>query len=295
MFFGADRPFVTAMSYLNDIRGAGQRSKDAESLANSLEQARRACELRGFRQRMNAARIALRRYRFDLARRNIQVAESIRLAEMEKRGSFPGLVAGLRTEAKELLRAVALSEEGGILATGDAEIVRSRPVRGGASEARAGAMSLKEALEGTDLVANLRAGMDRPILRINVFRGWEDWPVEIQREHWTEVSNAVLGAVETAFPERIVPGERYHIEFVVSDEPAFSIVDADKQGRREVFCEGPSVLFLDVVVLSSDLSDVYLDYPGPSRELFVPGGKTLKFPGLGALLKRILPEPVPAC
>lgn len=294
-FVGADRPFATAMSYLNDIRVAGQWSKEAESLANSLEQARRASELRGFRQSMNAARIALRRYRFDLARQNIQVAESIHLAEMEKRGSFPGLVAGLRTEAEELLRAVALSEDVGILATGDAEIARSRSVRGGSSESRAGAESLKEELEGTDLAANLKAGLDRPIVRINVFREWEEWPVEIPREHWTEVSNAVLGAVEAAFPERLVPGERYHLEFVVSDEPPFSIVDADKQGRREVFREEPSVLFLDVVVLSSDPSDVYLDYPGPGHELFVPGGKTLKFPGLGALLKRILPEPVPAC
>ena len=67
-FAGTDRQFATAMSYLNDIRAAGQWPKEAESLANSLEQARRASELRGFRQSMTAARIALRRYRFDLAR-----------------------------------------------------------------------------------------------------------------------------------------------------------------------------------------------------------------------------------
>ena len=159
MFFGADRPFVTAMSYLNDIRGAGQWSKDAESLANSLEQARRACELRGFRQRMNAARIALRRYRFDLARRNIQDAVSIHLAGMEKQGMFPELVGGLRSEAEELRKAISLSEKEGIIATGDAEIARASPA-GRSSESNAGAKPLKEEMDGTDLAAKLRVGLN---------------------------------------------------------------------------------------------------------------------------------------
>ena len=150
-------------------------------------------------------------------------------------------------------------------------------------------------MDGTDLAAKLRVGLNRSFVRIDVFREWEDWPVEIPREYWTAVSNAILDAVETTFPDRVSPGERYHLEFVVSDEPAFSIVETDKQGRREVFRDEPSVLFLDVVVLSSDPSDVYLDDPGSIHESFVPGGKTLKFPGLGALLERLLPEPVPAC
>lgn len=93
--------------------------EESSALAAMIARMRDILDLRGFRYYAEKARYQIRRYNFAEAKRSTELAVSVHLEKMEKKGLFPDLVTDLRKEAEDLKCATELSEKNLYLATGD--------------------------------------------------------------------------------------------------------------------------------------------------------------------------------
>ncbi len=280
-YVGAEGCLNGASAYLQDIREAGKMDEESSALAAMLARTRDVLDLRGFRYYAEMARYQIRRYNFTQAKRSAELAVSMHLEKMEKKGLFPDLVADLRKEAEDLKRAADLSEEKLYLATGDREIARTR------RSDRTAPKSLKKELAKTNLVRTLKKALDEPFVRIFIIGNWGELDTEIPKEKWGDLFDTLRAAEKARFPENMKPVQRVHFEFVLSDTQGFDVLTAAQDGRHEVFRDSPAILFLDLVFLHGEPNDAYLDFPGCLEELFTPGGKTIKFPGFRDFLGRV--------
>ena len=292
-FMAVSGPQRIADAYLQDVRGAEALTAEMKAEANELESRIRtmirAGDIRGFRYYIGRARYHMRRYLVADARQDLENAERSYLAKMERAGAFPELVPLLREELEETRRALDVPGTRLFDATGDAEIARNPPKPSAPSRHR----TLKKELNATDLVGNLKRGLNGSFVKVQLVEGWMGPLYSAPKEQWEKLFDCLRGAVAAKFPEELSNRRTYHIEFVLQDDDRYDALAAEKEGRRDVLVNPPGILFLDVIVPPGSPDDAYLDFPGPFSELLVPGGKTLKIPGLGRLLKEIIPPPVP--
>ena len=280
-YVGAEGCLNGASAYLQDIQAAGKMGEESSALAAMIARMRDILDLRGFRYYAEKARYQIRRYNFAEAKRSAELAVSVHLEKMEKKGLFPDLVTDLRKEAEDLKCATELSEKNLYLATGDREIARTRRSNIAVQK------SLRKELAKTDLIGTLKKAPDEPFVRIFIIGNWGELDTEIPKEKWGDVFDTLRAAKKARFPENMKPVQRVHFEFVISDTERFDVLTAAQDGRHEVFRDSPAILFLDLVFLLGEPNDAYLDFPGCLEELFTPGGKTIKFPGFRDFLERV--------